>query len=238
MISDRDPGVARMATSTPALLRDRILEAALELARERGWTNVRLYQVAERAGVSLAQVGAEFRDQDTLANAWFARALSALESLPADAVVGQPAPERLHTAMMRWFDALAPQREVTMQMLEAKLYLSHPHHWVPLVFDLSRLIHWFLDAARIASTGRARQLAEVGLTAIFLASLRVWRRDDTVGQERTRQYLRRRLAQSDRWLGRLAKLMERRVSAGALGAVYEGRQASRTGRKAKRQPRQ
>ena len=219
-----------MATSTRATLRDRILDAALELARERGWANVRLYQVAERAGVSLAQVGAEFRDQDALANAWFARALVALESLPAAAVAGQPAPERLHTAMMRWFDALAPQREATGQMLEAKLYLSHPHHWVPMIFDLSRLIHWFLDAARIASTGRARQLAEVGLTAIFLASLRVWRRDDTVGQERTRLYLRRRLAQSERWLGRLAKLRERRVSAGTPEAVTGGRQASRAER--------
>jgi AcrR family transcriptional regulator len=201
MIAGRHPGAAKMATSTRAPLRDRILDAALELARERGWANVRLYQVGERAGVSLAQVGAEFRDHDALANAWFARALIALESLPADAVAGRPPPERLHIAMMRWFDALAPQREVTVQMLEAKLYLSHPHHWVPMIFDLSRLIHWFLDAARIASTGRARQLAEVGLTAIFLASLRVWRRDDTVDQERTRLYLRRRLAQSDRWLG-------------------------------------
>jgi hypothetical protein len=90
-----------------------------------------------------------------------------------------------------------------MQMLDAKLYLSHPHHWVPLIFDLSRLVHWLLDAARIASTGRGRQLAEVGLTALLLASLRVWRRDDSVGQERTRRYLRRRLAAADRWIKRL-----------------------------------
>jgi AcrR family transcriptional regulator len=227
-----------MATSTRATLRDRILDAALELARERGWANVRLYQVAGRAGVSLAQVGAEFRDQDALANAWFARALAALESLPEGAVAGQPAPERLHIAIMRWFDALAAQRAVTVQMLEAKLYLSHPHHWVPMIFDLSRLIHWFLDAARIASTGRARQLAEVGLTAIFLASLRVWRRDDTVEQERTRLYLRRRLAQSDRWLARLTRLTEPRVAPGAAGAVTEGRQQSRAGGGARRQPRQ
>jgi hypothetical protein len=89
-------------------------------------------------------------------------------------------------------------------MLEAKLYLSHPHHWVPMIFDLSRLVHWFLDAARIASTGRTRQLAEVGLTAILLATLRVWRRDDSAGQERTRVYLRRRLEAADRWVRRLA----------------------------------
>jgi AcrR family transcriptional regulator len=192
-----------MATRTRTTVRDRIVDAALELAEEHGWANVRLYQVAEHAGLSLAEVGALFRDQDAVANAWFGRALAALESLPADAVADRPAPERLHTAMMRWFDALAPHREVTGQMLEAKLYLSHPHHWMPMIFELSRLVHWFLDAARIASTGHARQLAEVGLTAIFLASLRVWRRDDSVGQERTRLDLRRRLAAADRWVTRL-----------------------------------
>ena len=193
-----------MAATKRAPVRDRIIDAALELADEHGWGDVRLYQVAERAGLSLAEVGAEFRDLDALANAWFARALAALESLPAGAVAERPAPERLHVAVMRWFDALAPHREATAQMLQAKLYLSHPHHWVPMIFDLSRLVHWFLDAARIASTGRGRQLAEIGLTAIFLATLRVWIRDESAGQEHTRKYLSARLAAADRWLPRLA----------------------------------
>jgi hypothetical protein len=104
--------------------------------------------------------------------------------------------------MIRWFDALAPYRLVTGQMLKAKLYPSHPHHWVPMIFDLSRLIHWFFDAARIESTGRQRQWAEIGLTLIFLTTLRGWLRDSSDHQERTRQALRRRLERADRWLGR------------------------------------
>jgi AcrR family transcriptional regulator len=193
-----------MATGKRGTVRDQIVDAALELAEERGWANVRLHQVAERMGVPLAAIGAEFRDQDALANAWFARALATVERIPPEALAGRPASERLHLVIMRWFEALAPHREVTGEMLRAKLYASHPQHWVPLIFDLSRLVHWFLDAARIASTGRARQLAEIGLTAIVLGSLRVWLRDDTANDERTRSYLNRRLAQADRWLTRLA----------------------------------
>lgn len=192
-----------MAAEKRGTVRDRIVDAALELAEERGWANVRLYQVAERTGVPLAAIGAEFRDLDAVANAWLGRALRAVESIPPDALAGRPAAERLHLAMMHWFEALAPHREVTGEMLRAKLYPSHPQHWVPLIFDLSRLVHWFLDAARIASTGRARQLAEIGLTAIVLGSLRVWLRDDTANGERTRSYLNRRLAQADLWLTRL-----------------------------------
>jgi AcrR family transcriptional regulator len=195
---------AKMVTDKRGTIRDRIVDAALELAEERGWANVRLYQVAERADVPLAQIGAEFRDQDAIANAWFARALATIERVPPEALAGQPAAERLHLVIMRWFDALAPHREVTGQMLRAKLYASHPQHWVPLIFDLSRLVHWFLDAARIASTGRARQMAEIGLTVIVLASLRVWLSDDCAAGERTRSYLQRRLDAADRWLTRLA----------------------------------
>jgi AcrR family transcriptional regulator len=189
-----------MVTDKRGTVRDRIVDAALELAEEHGWANLRLYQVAERASVPLAAIGAEFRDQDALANAWFERALTAVERIPPEALTGLPAPERLHLVIMRWFDALAPHREVTGEMLRAKLYPSHPQHWVPLIFDLSRLVHWFLDAARIASTGRARQMAEIGLTVIVLGSLRVWLRDDSTGSERTRSYLHRRLDAADRWL--------------------------------------
>ena len=193
-----------MARDKRGTIRDRIVDAALELAEERGWANVRLYQIAERTGVPLAVIGAEFRDQDALANAWFARALAAVERIPPEALADRPAPERLHLVIMRWFEALAPHREVTGEMLRTKLYASHPQHWVPLIFDLSRLVHWFLDAARIASTGRPRQMAEIGLTAIVLASLRVWLRDDSADGERTSSYLNHRLAQADRWLSRLA----------------------------------
>jgi AcrR family transcriptional regulator len=189
-----------MATGKRGTARDRIVDAALELGEERGWSNVRLYQVAERTGVSLATIGAEFRDMDALANAWFGRALATVERIPPQALADQPAAARLHLVIMRWFDALAPHREVTGEMLRAKLHLSHPHHWVPLVFDLSRLIHWFLDAARIASSGRARQMAEIGLTAIFVGSLRVWLRDDSADSAHTRSYLHRHLAAADRLL--------------------------------------
>jgi AcrR family transcriptional regulator len=192
-----------MATNSRSTVRDRIVDAALELAEERGWANVRLYQVAERAGVPLARIGAEFRDLDAVANAWFARALAAIERIPPEALAGQAAAERLHLVIMHWFDALGSHRKVSGEMLRAKLYPSHPQHWVPLIFDLSRLVHWFLDAAGIASIGRARQVAEIGLTAIFLLSLRVWLNDDSADSERTRRYLNRRLDAADRWLTRL-----------------------------------
>lgn len=187
---------------------DRIVDAAIALAEERGWEDVRLYLVAERLGIGLDDVGREFGDLDAIANAWFARARRQLLRLPAEGLIGRPPPERLHAAMTTWFEALAPHHAVTCQMLDHKLYPSHPHHWVPMIFDLSRLMHDFLDVARIASTGRRRQLAEVGLTTIFLASLRDWRRDP----ERAGGRLGRRLAAADRLLAGFGRGRIRRPS--------------------------
>jgi AcrR family transcriptional regulator len=192
-----------MAVAAESPIADRIVDASLALAEEVGWPNVRLHQVARHIDLPLARVFEHFRDLDAVADAWFERARMAMVQVPEEAIDGLPADRRLATALMAWFDALAQHRGVTGQMLRGKLYLSHPHHWVPLVFDLSRHVHALLDAARIESTGRQRQLAEVGMTVIFLAALRDWLRDRGADSKRTRARLNARLGFADRWLGRL-----------------------------------
>ena len=182
-------------------LSERIVDVTLELAEERGWADVRLHQVAERLDLPLARIGEHFRDLDAVANAWFGRARAALLALDPDEIVGKPAPERVEIALMRWLDALAAHPRVTGEMLRDKLHPGHFHHWVPMIFDLSRLVHWVLDAARIQSTGRQRQLAEIGLTLIVLTTLRDWLDDHDPSQARTRPRLARRLEIAGRVLG-------------------------------------
>ncbi|MGI9381944.1 MAG: hypothetical protein ACR2PO_02225 [Methyloligellaceae bacterium] len=181
----------------------RIVDTSIELAEDVGWGSVRLREVAARLGVSLAEVEACHRDLDSVANACFARAWQAMLAPPPEDFGTLTAETRLHILLMRWFDALAPHREVTGQMLSEKLHLPHPHHWIPMIFNLSRTIQWLRDAALLDAGGRRRQIEEIGLTALFLATLAVWRRDQTPGQERTRAFLRRRLARADRVMVRL-----------------------------------
>ena len=63
------------------------------------------------------------------------------------------------------------------------------------MFNLSRTIHWLREAAQLpAEYGTAEsEREEIGLTALFLGALLVWTRDDSSGQERTKQFLRREL---------------------------------------------
>jgi AcrR family transcriptional regulator len=194
-------GAMKRAAEAP--LDQRIVDAALDLAEEAGWDGLRLRVVAARLGVPLAEVLVHYRDLDAVADAWFRRAWSAMLAAPPEGFAALPARERLHLAIMRWFDALAPHRQVTGQILAAKLYPAHPHHWVPLVFNLSRSIHWLREAALLDAVGRRRQMEEVGLTWLFLMALAVWLRDETPGQARTRDILRHRLADADRAMVRV-----------------------------------
>ncbi len=184
-------------------LPERILDAALVLAEEAGWEGVRLHAIAERLRVPLAEVAAHASDLDAVADAWFAGLRAAMLAPPPRGFAALPPRERLFIVFMRWFDAAARHRRVTGQMIAAKLYPSHPHHWMPLIFNLSRIIQWVREAALLDAATPRRQVEEAGLTLLFLATLAAWLADETEGQEGTRRRLRRRLERADTVLARL-----------------------------------
>lgn len=196
------PKKTRTAGGGAAGESDPIVAAALALAEETGWDNIRLHEVAARAGVPVAELRRRYRDADAIADAWLARADLAMLA-PYDAgFAARPALERLHETLCRWLDALAPHRAVTAEMLRTKLWPFHPHHYVPLVFWLSRTVQWWREAARLDAGAPQRQVEEIGLTWIFVATVAYWGRDNSPGQERSKAFLRRRLEQADRLMAR------------------------------------
>jgi len=200
-------------TATSGDLDQRILDRTVGLAAEVGWEGVRLRRVAADLGITLPDLRSRYRDLDAIADAWFRRALDAMLAIREVGFADLPARERVYLVMVRWFESQRDQRAVVGQMLSAKLYPSHPHHWVPAIFHLSRLIQWVRDAACLDSPGRRRQVEEVGLTLLFLATLRVWLRDETDDLAITRRFLRRRLKEADRLLATLPR-PRRRPAAG------------------------
>lgn len=177
-------------------LRERIVDAALTIAEERGsWSAVRLHDVADRLSVPTPKILDHYRDLDAVADAWFLRGLKAMVGPKPDDFLASPEWRRIEICLLAWFDALSEHRRVSAQILRGKLHLSHPHHWVPMVFNLSRTIQWLREAAQLPAiygTCRASR-EEVSLTALFIGALLVWTRDETVGQERTKTFLHREL---------------------------------------------
>jgi AcrR family transcriptional regulator len=213
--------VAGADGAAEAALDTLLLDRALALAEAEGWAEVRLSRVAERAGVPLVEVGRRFRDVDAIANAWFERARLAMLAVPVGELHGLAADERLARVIERWLDTLAAHRRVSGEMLRAKLYPSHPHHWVPLIFDLSRLVHDMLDAGWVEGRGRLRQAQEIGLTLIVLGTVRDWLRDESAGQERSKARLGRRLRRGGQLLACCRREGRERREPGPAGAAPE-----------------
>lgn len=177
-------------------LRERIVDTAVEIAEEKGsWSAVRLHDVAGRLSLPTPEVLDHYRDPDAVADAWFMRGLKAMVAPKPVDFLDNPEWRRIEICLLAWFDTFSEHREVSAQMLRGKLHLSHPHHWVPMVFNLSRTIQWLREAAQLPAVygSRQAQREEVGLTALFLGALLIWMGDDTVGQERTKTFLRREL---------------------------------------------
>ena len=193
-------------------LRDRTIEAALDIAEDWGWYDLRLHHVAERLKVPLADIRAEFRDGDAIADAWIARADEAMLAAPVKGYEKLPAKERLQIALEAWLDALAPRRRVTAQMLRAKLWPVHVHHNLKLVTWTSRTVQWWREAALLDGKGQQRSVEEIGMTLIFLATLARWCRDTSEGQANTKAYLARRLERADRFMARACNLRGSRAA--------------------------
>jgi len=170
----------------------RIVDAALKAADRVGWDNVYLADVARDLRVPVIEVRRRFRDLDAVADAHFGRAFEAMLAM-SPRVRSRPAPERVEALLGVWFEYLRPHARTSAAMIAAKIYPFHPHHWVPLIFSLSRLIQWLRDAAFLRARLPRRQGEEIVLSALFVLALVAWRGDGAAGERRARALVRRAL---------------------------------------------
>ena len=188
-----------------SITNDDIIDAAVKIADRDGWSRVRMMHVASFLNIPIAEILIKFRDMDAIADAWFERTVLLIGSTPPEGFEAKSPSARLFDIMNSWFTAMECHRNVSIEMLSEKLYLSHPHHWGPLVFSLSRLVHTFLDLALINSYGQRRRAEELAITIIILSAIRVWSRDQSDHRSNTRKYLRKKLTQCDRIMSLLTR---------------------------------
>ena len=183
-----------------SISKEDIVHAAMELANRDGWSRVRIMHLSSHLNLPIADVIAQFQDMNAIADFWFERAALVVGRPTEENFEAKSPADRLFEVIVLWLMALEPYRKVSAEMIAEKLYPSHPHHWAPLVFSLSRLVHLFLDAALINSFGRQRQAEELGTTILIMSTLRVWSRDQSDDQHFTREHLSRSLRRGERFM--------------------------------------
>lgn len=178
-------------------LRESIIDTAMHLAETVSWEKLHLHEVATELNVSLEQIRQHYPQKDDLVEAWYDRAdASALRISEEPGFLDLDIHDRLHKVIMAWLDALAEHKTISRDMLLYKLEPAHIHLQVLGILRISRIAQWFREAAHQDSTHLQRIFEEVGLTTIFLMTFIFWMNDKSENQQRTHDFLQRKLQQA------------------------------------------
>ena len=190
-----------MAKKTEKDLKSTIVLKALEQAEQMGWANVALSDVAEAAGVSLAELFDLVEDKADIL-ALFGRMIDrrVLEAVSkSDPSVSER--DRLFDIMMERYEALNDYRAGLVSILESfrfdpkQALISAPH--------LCRSMSWMLEAAGLDTRGARGALKVAGLTGVYLKTLRVWRDDESADLSRVMAALDKDLGRAEQFANTL-----------------------------------
>lgn len=189
---------------TQADPREKIIDALMGLAAERSWDEIALADVADRAGVTLAQFRDFFPSKGAVLGGFSRRidkiVLDEDDDLSGESPQDRLPKDRLFDVLMRRFDAMAPYRAS----------LSNINDWAmrdPLALPaLNQLalnsLRFMLEAAGLNSEGPLGTLKLQGLALAWTRVFHVWLADDSPDSAKT-------MAALDKELSRGALLVER-----------------------------
>jgi AcrR family transcriptional regulator len=190
---------AKASTAAPAGDRDKIIAAFLGLLAEKRFEQIGLADLAETAGVSLAELRGEFASTLAILAAHIKAIDRAVLAEDSSDMAEEPARERLFDVLMRRLETLKPHREAVHSLLRSAR--RNP----PLAMALNGLAvrsqQWMLTAAGINASGPLGMMRAQGLALLFASVLRTWVNDDDPGLARTMAALDRALARGQLVVG-------------------------------------
>ncbi len=163
--------------SSSSDVRSKIVDALMQLAGEKRWEDFTLSDVADRAGLSLAQFRDSFPSKGAVLGA-FSRRIDkiALEGT-SDDLADESDKDRLFDVLMRRLDAMAPYRAAIAEIgAWARRDLTAAAALNQLAVNSMRFM---LEAARIDAEGPLGALKIQGLVLAWLRVLDVWTQDET-----------------------------------------------------------
>jgi AcrR family transcriptional regulator len=178
---------------------DKIIDAALACIARRGWRRLSLGDIAAEAGLPILRVYRLFSSKPAILCGFFRRIDEAVLAAPPEGEPDERPRDRVFDLLMRRFDALQPYR-AALDVLARDLP-TDPLAALAAAAGLLRSMRWMLEAAGISAEGLGGAVAVKLTAAAYLATLRVWRRDESPDLAPTMAALDRRLRGIERWYG-------------------------------------
>lgn len=184
--------------------RAKAIHGLMSLLSEHPWIEIGLADIAERGGLTLAQLRGEFASPLAIL-AGFVRDIDRLVLTGAKKDDEDESPrDRLFEVLMRRFEVLTPYKESIRSLAHSAR--RNP----PLAFALNGMAvqsqQWMLTAAGIKSNGPKGMIRAQGLALMYANVARTWLDDDEADPARTMAALDRGLSSGQRWSGFLDDL--------------------------------
>lgn len=181
-----------------------LIDAALKLATEKSWHDVTIIDIAQTAGVTIADCHAHVGGKADILRRFIARIdHEVLADLHEDDFA-EPGHDRLIAVIMARFDALADHRDALRSILKSRGDLG-PSDSIRAIKSHFGSMRWMLEAAGFRTSGFQGSLRVAGLTAIYARTFRHWLDDDSTDFGPTMAYLDRELSKAAGWDGQVEK---------------------------------
>ena len=212
--------------------RDRIIDATMVLAAEHDWDAFDIREIAEAAGVSLAELRDAYPSKGAVLGGLARRIDRIVLDGTGDDLADEPARERLFDVLMRRLDALAPYK-AGLRRLRPDV-ARDPLSLAALNQLTVNSMRYMLAAAAIDTAGPMGALKAQGAALLWARVLDAWLDDDDPGLARTMAVLDKELRRAGQFVGGLNDLCRitapfRAVfdRAAARGRSFRERQRSR-----------
>jgi AcrR family transcriptional regulator len=201
------------AALPPPSDRDLIIDATLARIVHGGWRRLSMAGIAAEAGLPILRVYRAFPSQPAILCGFFERVDQMVLTAPVEAEADERPRDRIFDLLMRRFDALGPYKEA-LEVLGRELP-TDPCAALAAGARLLRSMQWMLEAAEISTSGIGGIIAVKLTAAAYVATFRVWLRDDSPDLAPTMAALDRRLRGIERWYGSPRRTPDRAEPASA-----------------------
>lgn len=175
--------------------KQRLIDAGLDLAAERGWRALGMAEIAAAADVSLRDAYRLVRSKPGIIAALRRAVDEAM--LEAGPISGDLPRDRLFDALMRRFEALKPYRTGIQAVLRDSVGDPAALFYIP---GLLRSMSWTLVVAGMPASGLRGRFARRFLAAVYVSVMPTFFRDEGEDLGTTMAMLDRRLRQVENLL--------------------------------------
>jgi AcrR family transcriptional regulator len=215
-----------VTADVPMDKRKAIVEALMDLASRRSWSEIEIGDVAKAAHVSLAEFRDLFPSKGAVLGALSRQIDRQVLEGTTDDLAGEPARERIFDVLMRRFDALQPFKQALRRISQDLQY--DPVSLAALNQVSLNSQRFMLAAAGINTEGPLGKLKLQGAVLVYANTMRTWL-DDDPAQAKTMARLDRELRRAERILEGAEDLRRLSAPLRAVGrALMQGRRSTRS----------